>query len=132
MGRRRGGDKIHNKKKELEKRDFKRQVNDKMTVPDIIIACEDSVSSPSYFRMIVDNLIEKKIITQDSFVIAPHKHSNPMGVLDDLKRYKKEGNVYKDFDHRWIVIDRDSQSVNGGGHSKEDFNNVLKNAKSKK
>jgi hypothetical protein len=60
MGRRRGGDKIHNKKKELEKKDFKRQVNDKMTVPDIIIACEDSVSSPTYFRMIVDNLIEKK------------------------------------------------------------------------
>jgi len=132
MGRRRGGDKIHNKKKELERKDFKRQVNDKMTMPDIIIACEDSVSSPSYFRMIVDNLIEKKIITQDSFVIAPYKHSNPMGVLDDLKRYKKEGKVYKDFDHRWIVIDRDSPRVNGGGHSKEDFNNALKNAKSKK
>jgi hypothetical protein len=132
MGRRRGGDKIHNKNKELKKSDFRRTTNNKTTIPDIIIACEDSVSSPSYFRMIVDNLIEKKIITQDSFVIAPHKHSNPMGVLDDLKRYKKEGKVYKDFDHRWIVIDRDSQSVNGGGHSKEDFNNALKNAKSKK
>ena len=132
MARRRGGDKIHNKKKELEKKNFKRQVNDKMTVPDIIIACEDSVSSPSYFRMIVGNLIEKKIITQDSFVIATHKHSNPMGVLDDLKHYKKEGKVYKDFDHKWIVIDRDSPRVNGGGHSKEDFNNALKNAKSKK
>ncbi len=132
MGRRRGGDKIHNKKKELEKKDFKRQVNDKTTVPDIIIACEDSVSSPTYFRMIVDSLIEQKVITQDSFVIAPHKHSNPMGVLQDLKNYKKEGKAYKDFEHKWIVIDRDSPRVNGGGHSAEDFNNALKSAKSKK
>ena len=132
MARRRGGDKIHNKKKELEKKDFKRQVNDKTTVPDIIIACEDSVSSPTYFRMIINELISKKVITQDSFVIAPHKHSNPMGVLQDLKNYKQDGKVYKDFEHKWIVIDRDSPRVNGGGHSKEDFNNSLKNAKSKK
>ncbi len=133
MGRRRGGDKIHNKKKELEKKDFKRTVNDKKTVPDIIIACEDSVSSPTYFQMLVSSLIDKKIITQDSFVIAKHKHTNPMGVLSDLKEYKNEnGKTYKDFDHKWIVIDRDSQRVNGGGHAKEDFNNALQNAKSKK
>ncbi len=132
MGRRRGSDKIHNKKKELEKKDFKRRVNDKKTVPDIIIACEDSVSSPTYFRMMVSSLIENKVITQDSFVIAPNKHSNPMGVLNDLKNYKKDSKSYKDFDHKWIVIDRDSPRVNGGGHSKEDFNNALKNAKSKK
>jgi hypothetical protein len=55
-----------------------------------------------------------------------------MGVLNDLKRYKKDSKSYKDFDHKWIVIDRDSPRVNGGGHSKEDFNNALKNAKSKK
>lgn len=133
MGRRSGGDKIHNKQKELEKKDFKRRVNDKKTIPDIIIACEDSVSSPTYFQMIVDRLIEKKIITQDSFVIAQHKHTNPMGVLSDLKNYKNEnGKSYKDFDHRWILIDRDSERVNGGGHKKEDFNNALKDAKSKK
>jgi len=132
MGRRRGGDKIHNKNKELKKKDFKRATNDKRTVPDIIIACEDSVSSPTYFRMIVNSLIRQKVITQDSFVIAPHKHSNPMGVLQDLKNYKKEGKVYKDFEHKWIVIDRDSPKVNGGGHNAEDFNNALRNAKSKK
>ncbi len=34
---RRGGDKIHNKKKELKKSDFKRRVNDRKTVPDVII-----------------------------------------------------------------------------------------------
>ncbi len=131
MGRRRGGDKIHNKKKELKKSDFKRTIDDMKTVPDIIIACEDSVSSPTYFRMIVSSLIKNKIITQDSFVIAPNKHSNPMGVLNDLKNYKKDGKTYKDFDHKWIVIDRDSPRVNGGGHTKEDFNNALKGAEHK-
>ena len=132
MARRRGGDKIHNKKKELEKSDFKRTVNDKKTVPDIVIACEDSCSSPTYFKMIVNNLIKDKIITQDSFVIAPHKHTNPIGVLNDLQNYKKDGKTYKDFDHKWIVIDRDISRVSGGGHTAEDFNNALQNAKSKK
>ena len=132
MGRRRGGDKIHNRKKELEKSDFRRITNDRKTIPDIIIACEDSISSPTYFRMIVNRLIGQKIITQDSFVIAPHKHTNPMGVLKDLKSYEKDGKSYRDFDHKWIVIDRDSQRVYGGGHSKEDFNNALQNTKSKR
>ena len=133
MARRSGGDKIHNKKKELKKSDFQRNVNDRKTVPDIIIACEDSVSSPTYFRMIVNNLIEQKIITQDSFVIAKHNNTHPTGVLSDLKEYKNEnGKTYKDFDYKWIVIDRDIARVNGGGHTKEDFNNALKGAKSKK
>lgn len=132
MGRRRGGDKIHNKKKELEKKDFKRRVNDKTTIADILIACEDSVSSPTYFQMIVDILIQKKLITQDSFVIAKHKHTNPMGVLEDLKNHHKDGKKYKDFEHKWIVIDRDIERVNGGGHKAEDFNNALNNAKSKR
>jgi len=131
MGRRSGGDKIHNKKKELEKKDFKRRTNDKTIVADIIIACEDSISSPTYFQMIINTLIEQKIITQDSFVIAKHKHTNPTGVLSDLKVYKDEnGKTYKDFDHKWIVIDRDSERVSGGGHNKEDFNNALNNAQS--
>ena len=81
MARRMGGDKIHNRKKELKQSDFKRKINDKKTIPDIIIACEDSVSSPSYFRMLVSALIKEKIITQDSFVIVKHNHTNPMGVL---------------------------------------------------
>lgn len=133
MARRRGGDKIFQRDKEKKKSDFKRKTNDRETVPDIIIACEDSVSSPTYFRMIIDTLIKKKIITQDSFVIAKHQHTNPMGVLDDLKVYKDDnGKTYKDFDHKWIVIDKDSQRVNGGGHKKEDFNNTLQKAKSSK
>ena len=49
-----------------------------------------------------------------------------------FNQFKKDGKSYKDFEHKWIVIDRDSPRVNGGGHTKEDFNNALKNAKSKK
>ena len=132
MARRSGGDKLHNKKKELKKSDFKRKVNDMKTIDDIIIACEDSVSSPTYFRMIIDYLIKKKYITQNSLVIAKHKHTNPKGVLQDLKEHNQDGKKYYDFDHKWIVIDRDVEMTNAGGHSKEDFNNALKNAKSKK
>ncbi|SFV59661.1 hypothetical protein MNB_SV-9-1638 [hydrothermal vent metagenome] len=129
---RRGGDKIHNRKKELKKSDFKRQINNKKTVPDILIACEDTDSSPTYFRMIMRSLINRKIITQDSLVIAKHKHTNPKGVLQDLKEHNKDGKKYQDFEHKWIVIDRDKARVNGGGHSKEDFNVALDSAKSSK
>jgi len=133
MGRRRGGDKIHNKNKELRKSDFKRRVNDKKTVADIIIACEDSISSPTYFRMMIQALIDEKKITQDSVVIVPHDGStHPTGVLANLKSYDVNNKSWKEFEHKWIVIDRDSKRVNGGGHEKEDFNNTLKNAKSSK
>lgn len=131
MSRRRGGDKLHNKKKELEKKDFQRKTNDKATVPDVIIACEDSVSSPTYFQKIIDKLIEDKRITQDSFIIVPHSgKTHPTGVLEDLKNYSDENNKkYTDFEHKWIVIDRDMERVNGGGHTSEDFNNAIKGAK---
>lgn len=129
---RRSGDKIHNRNKELKKSDFKRILNDKKTVDDMIIACEDSVSSPKYFRMLIKELIKKKRITQDSLVIAKHKHTNPKGVLQDLKDHDKNRKKYYDFEHKWIVIDRDKARVNGGGHSKEDFNVALEMAKSTK
>jgi len=133
MARRRGGDKIHNRKKELKRSDFNRQINNKNIIPDIIIACEDTVSAPTYFKMIVDDLIRKKIITQDSFVIAKHHHTNPIGVLNDLKSHQDiNGKTYKSFDNKWIVIDRDIERVNGGGHKAEDFNNAVNNALSKR
>ncbi|MFA7355025.1 MAG: RloB family protein, partial [Sulfurimonadaceae bacterium] len=68
--------------------------------------------------------------TQDSFVIANHNHSNPGGVLEDLKKHTCDnGKTYKDFEHKWIVIDRDAARVNGGGHCREDFNKALQSAK---
>ena len=135
MARRRGGgDKLFNQKKEEKKQnEFKRVTNNKRTVDDIVIACEDSVSAPTYFKKLVKNLIKQKVITQDSFVIVEPSHTNPNGVLTDLKSYEsKTGKKYSDFDHKWIVIDRDVERVNGGGHTKEDFNNALQNAKNKK
>jgi len=132
MARRRGGDKLFQKKKELEKTDFQRKTNNKEKVHDIIIACEDEVSAPAYFKKIVENLIKKKMITQDSFVIAKHSHTNPLGVLKDLKSYSDEnGKTYKDFEYKWIVIDRDKERVNGGGHSPQDFNSAIQSAKRK-
>lgn len=130
MGRR-GGDKIFQRKKEREKEAFTREIDTKTTVPDIIIACEDSVSSPTYFKSIVANLIKEKLITQDSFVIAKHKHTNPLGVLEDLKSHKdKNKKTYENFEHKWIVIDRDIERVNGGGHTAEDFNSAIQAADS--
>lgn len=126
----RGGDKLFSKNKELERKSFERQKENKNKIPDVIVACEDSVSSPTYFRLMVEELIADKVITQDSFVIASHRHTNPSGVLDDLKKHKCDnGKTYKNFDHRWIVIDRDTQRVGGGGHSVQDFNNAVNDAK---
>lgn len=131
---RRGGDKIFQKKKEKEKKDFKRLTNNRAKRDDVLIACEDSVSSPTYFSMIIKKLIEERKITQDSIVIVLHDGStHPTGVLENLKNYKNEyGKTYKDFEHKWIVIDRDIERVNGGGHTAEDFNNAIENAKSKR
>lgn len=134
MARRSGGDKLFQKNQEKEKADFKRATNDRHTVDDVIIACEDSVSSPTYFKMIIEQLIKAKIITQDSIVIVPHDGStHPTGVLENLKSYKNQyGKTYKEFDHKWIVIDRDVEKVNAGGHTAQDFNNALSNAKNRR
>lgn len=134
MARRRGGDKIFQKNKEKEKKDFKRVTNNRAKRDDIIIACEDSVSSPAYFMMMIEKLIEERKITQDSIVIVPHDGStHPTGVLKNLKNYKNEyGKIYKDFEYKWIVIDRDIERVNGGGHTAEDFNNAIRNVKNRR
>jgi len=129
---RRKHNKLNNSNIELEEKNFKREVETKNKVSDILIACEDSVSSPTYFKKIVQNLIDEKIITQDSFVIAKHKHTNPTGVLTDLTNYKenKFGKTYEEFENKWIVIDRDNERVNGGGHTAKDFNEAITKSKS--
>ena len=130
---RRGGDKIFQRDKEQKREALKRHKENREKVPDIIMACEDGVSAPTYFKMIVQSLLDNKLITPDSFVIATPNHTNPSGVLEDLKKHKTlSGKSYKDFMYKWIVIDRDIQRVNGGGHSKEDFNLALQQAKKEK
>jgi hypothetical protein len=101
-------------------------------VPDIIIACEDKDSSPTYFRQIVQTLIDERKITQDSFVIATHQHTHCEGVLDDLMTHKTDGKTFRDFEHKWIVIDRDQALQVGQGHSAEDFVNAVAKAKKNK
>ena len=110
---------------------YSRKKDTKNKILSVIIACEDEVSAPTYFKMIVRKLKDNRIITQDSLVIANHKHNTPKGVLDDLIKYKEDGKNYKNFEHRWIVIDRDAPRVNGGGHKINDFNGALNSAKSK-
>ena len=129
MARRRGEDKLF--KREKEKRDFARKKANKELVKSIIIACEDSVSSPTYFKMIIDTLKQKKKITPHSIIVPHDGHTEPTGVLNNLKKYNKNGFTYKDYEHKWIVIDRDSE-CRGGGHTKENFKEALKNAKSER
>ncbi|WP_066358048.1 RloB domain-containing protein [Aliarcobacter cryaerophilus] len=124
--------KLYTNNKEKSKNDFKRKKQIKEQVKSVLIACEDKISSPNYFKMIIKRLIEDKKITQDSLVIAKHEHVNPKGVLQDLLNHKKDDKTYKDFEHRWIVIDRDIARVNGGGHPKDDFLTALSEAKSKR
>ena len=124
--------KLYTNNKEKSKDDFKRKKQIKEQVKSVLIACEDKISSPNYFKMIIKKLIEDKKITQDSLVIAKHEHVNPKGVLKDLLNHKKDDKTYKDFEHRWIVIDRDIARVNGGGHPKDDFLTALSEAKSKR
>jgi hypothetical protein len=128
---RRKNNKLKHSNLELKEKNFKREVETKKKVTDILIACEDSVSSPTYFKKIVQDLIDKRIITQDSFVIAKHKHTNPTGVLDDLIHYKqnKFGKTYEDFENKWIIIDRDTERVNGSGHTAKDFNEAISKSK---
>ena len=124
--------KLYNDNQEKSRKDFKRSKQTKEQIKSVLIACEDKISSPNYFKMIIKKLIEDKKITQDSLVIAKHEHVNPKGVLQDLINHKEDDNTYKDFEYRWIVIDRDIPRVNGGGHSKEDFLAAISEAKSKK
>ena len=82
--------------------DRKKNIRDK--VLSVIIACEDESSAPTYFKMIVKRLKDNKLITQDSLVIADHKHNTPMGVLSDLINHKKNGKSYRDFEHTDMVV----------------------------
>jgi len=123
----------NNHKKELSKDDYKRQSGTRDRIPDVIISCEDTESTPEYLNQIVKILIKDRIITQDSFIIVPDdvlKGTNPSKVLERLRKYKDSNDkTYKDFQHKWIVIDRDIERVNGGGHTPADFNKAIQSAK---
>ena len=85
----------------------------------VIIACEGTKTEPNYFRSLVSFLIIDRKIANSSLVIAPHQHTDPKGVLEDLKRHLAKDS---DFEYKWIVIDKDE--VPAG-----DFNDVFNSAK---
>ena len=125
---RRGGDKIF-KKQQQNKKEIKRKTAHKKTKAKILIACEDEVSARAYFHMIIEKLKKEKNISLNSIVIVPHNgKTHPTGILENLKNYKENGLNYKDFNEKWIVIDRDA-NYNGGGHTAEDFNNAFTKSK---
>ena len=88
----------NNHKKELSKDDYKRQSGTRDRIPDVIISCEDTESTPEYLNQIVKTLIKSRIITQDSFIIVPEdilKGTNPSKVLERLRKYKdSNGKIY--------------------------------------
>ncbi|MCF6346658.1 MAG: RloB family protein, partial [Thiomicrorhabdus sp.] len=98
-------------------------------VKSILIASEDTKSSVIYFKLILNQLKKDKVITPFSCVFACHNNTHPTGVLDDLLSHTEKGEeTYKDFDHLWIVIDRDKQWTSGDGHDESDFKEALTRA----
>ncbi|EDN68547.1 conserved hypothetical protein [Beggiatoa sp. PS] len=125
MGRRGGGDKLFNRQQEQQKIDLKRTEELKNKLVRIIIACEGTKTEPLYFQKFFDYLITEHNISAKSFVIAKHGHTDPKGVLKDLKNYKDGKDTYKNFDYKWIIIDRDEERTNGGGHTLENYNEAI-------
>lgn len=119
--------------KPLEKADFKRKENVKKQLLSIIIACEGLKTERNYFESIIKKLrTEQRITSTSRLQIVAHQHTNPTGVLDDLLAYQDRlGNTYKQFEEKWIVIDRDEERTNGGGHTLQDFNKAIQNAEKK-
>jgi len=95
----------------------------------LILACEGLKTERQYFEAWFTKLREAGKISPRSCVIAPHDHTNPTGVLADLVAYQSNGITCLDFEHKWIVIDRDEERTNGGGHTVQDFNDALTQAK---
>lgn len=94
----------------------------------VIIACEGTVTEKNYFQSIFNELIKTKKIAKTSLVIAKHNHTDPEGVLNDLLQELERDS---DFEHQWIVIDRDEMRPNGGGHTLTNFNNAIQQAAAK-
>lgn len=116
-----------NKKARKQAKEANRTQNIRNERETLVIACEDSVSAPFYFRAIFNDLKKNHAIAASSLVIAKHQHTDPSGVLQDLLDHPN----YQYFDHQWIVIDRDEERTNGGGHTLECFNQAIAKAKDK-
>lgn len=129
MARRKG---INDRQKTIQRKYLKRKknyLNKKMV---IIIACEGSKTEKHYFKAFFDDLIKHGKLSARSYIFATHQHTNPTGVLDDLLSYQgKDGLSYKDFDQKWIVIDRDEEKFKGEGHTETDYIGAIQKSTSK-
>lgn len=94
-----------------------------------LIACEGECTEPGYIKDLVDQEKRNRRIAEGTVVmIAPHRHSNPCGVLSDLIEMAGQ----QSFDERWIVIDRDEVEYKGkgfGGHAQEDFSRAIQESR---
>lgn len=131
MSRRQGGgDKIFSQKKlEKTKSSFNRKKASMVKLKKLLVACEGSKTEPYYLESFFKYLVKEHKINSKSFVIAEHKHTNPIGVLDDLLKFNVEGLTFKNFEHKWIIIDRDEERTNGGGHQLKSYNEALHKAR---
>ena len=95
----------------------------------VLLACEGKNTERFYFEAFFAVLKNCKTISPASCVFAPHQHTNPTGVLGDLLSFRDSaGRTSGDYEHRWIVIDRDEERHGGGGHTLEDFNEAIEKA----
>lgn len=97
----------------------------------LILACEGLKTERYYFEAWFEKLRIERKISPRSCIIAPHGHTHPTGVLADLLGYRENGISCSDFEYKWIVIDRDEERTNGGGHTERNFNDALDQAKIK-
>ena len=116
------------KKFERNKRKDDRKKGVKKELDRVIIACEGTVTEKQYFQSIFDDLVANNNIAKTSLVIAKHSHTDPKGVLADLEKALEKDS---EFEHKWIVIDRDEVKPNGGGHDIENFNGAISSAEAK-
>lgn len=106
-----------------------RKQETKLPLKAFLIACEGICSEPNYINGLVLNEKSNRKIADGTVVkIAPHQHSDPYGVLQDLLRSPN----YENYDELWIVIDRDEVELKRkgfGGHTEENFQKALKESK---
>jgi hypothetical protein len=96
----------------------------------VILACEGEKTEKLYFEEFFRQLKLSHAISKISCVFAPHSHTDPSGVLDDLLNFRSiTGNTYQDYEQRWIVIDRDAERTGGGGHILENYMRAIERAR---
>lgn len=127
MARRQSAESFESNKKLRKQAKLNRAQETRNERETLIIACEDSLSAPLYFNAIFNDLKRNHAIAASSLIIAKHKHTDPCGVLQDLQNHQG----YDEFDHQWIVIDRDEERTNSGGHTLENFKQAITTAASK-